>query len=226
MADENPDDNNFEFIKFLPEGDQKTKSSRDYTGKGQAKYANNEIYEGDYVDGKRNGKGKYNYANGDLYFGDFINNVKHGIGKLTYKEKGDYFGQWENGKRHGEGIFTYPNKDQYSGWWAFGKKEGNGTYIYNDTGMRLVGQWKENKFVSGRWILPNGTYYEGEFDNNKPNKVGVWYFKNGNKIQGTYNQKIIPNDDPDDKKLNIEMKWASNGYLYQNADLVNAHEKF
>lgn len=34
MADENPDDNNFEFIKFLPEGDQKTKSSRDYTGKG------------------------------------------------------------------------------------------------------------------------------------------------------------------------------------------------
>lgn len=51
MGDENPDDNNFEFIKFLPEGDQKTKSSRDYTGKGLAKYANNEIYEGEYVDG-------------------------------------------------------------------------------------------------------------------------------------------------------------------------------
>lgn len=80
--------------------------------------------------------------------------------------------------------------------------------------------------MKGRWVLPNGTFYEGEFENNKPNKVGTWQFKNGNTISGTYKQNIIPNEDPDDKKLNIDMKWSSNGYLYQNAHSINRHEDF
>ncbi len=46
--------------------------------------------------------------------------------------------------------------------------------------MRLVGDWADNKLVTGRWILPNGTYYEGQFSDNKPNGQGTWYFKNGN----------------------------------------------
>lgn len=115
---------------------------------------------------------------------------------MVYKEKGEYYGQWQNGRRHGEGIFTYPNKDVYSGWWAFGLKAGNGTYIFADTGMRLVGDWKENKFVSGKWVLPNGTVFEGSFENNKPSGEGTFYFKNGNNVVGTYKQTIIPNDDP------------------------------
>lgn len=51
MGDENPDDIAFEFIKFKPEGEEKTKSSREYTGRGLAKYANNEIYDGEYNEG-------------------------------------------------------------------------------------------------------------------------------------------------------------------------------
>lgn len=126
------------------------KSSRDYTGKATAVYANAEIYEGDFVGGVRQGKGKYTYANGDKYEGDFVANKKHGIGKLSYagkpKEgddegkvvgKGDYYGHFENGRRHGEGLFTYPNKDIYSGWWKYGKKNGIGTYVFNDTGMKV-----------------------------------------------------------------------------------------
>ena len=40
--------------------------------------------------------------------------------------------------------------------------------------MRLLGEWKDNKIAQGRWIFPNGTYYEGEFENNKPTKNGTW----------------------------------------------------
>jgi len=40
--------------------------------------------------------------------------------------------------------------------------------------------------VEGRWILPNGTYYEGKFANNKPVNEGKWYFKNGNICNGVY----------------------------------------
>ena len=35
--------------------------------------------------------------------------------------------------------------------------------------MKLIGEWKENTIIGGRWIFPNGTYYEGKFTNNKPN---------------------------------------------------------
>jgi radial spoke head protein 1 len=183
-------------FQFTPENGKAGNSSRDYTGRGLAQYPNNDQYDGQYVDGIRNGKGKYAYANGDKYDGDFKNNLKHGIGRLIYKDKGEYYGQWENGLKHGEGTYTYANKDSYSGWWQFGKKHGRGNYTYSDTGMRLVGEWKDNKLVKGRWIFPNGTYYEGEFENNKPTKTGTWYFKDGNNLQGNYNQTIIPNEDP------------------------------
>jgi len=39
-------------------------------------------------------------------------------------------------------------------------------------------------------MLPNGTYYEGAFTNNKPNGNGVWYFRNngqkGNQLEGSF----------------------------------------
>ncbi len=81
-------------------------------------------------------------------------------------------GYFQHGKRHGEGIFTYPNKDVYSGMWKHGKKSGQGVYVYNATGIKLMGEWSEGLIKSGRWILPNGVYYEGEFENNKPTKNG------------------------------------------------------
>lgn len=183
-------------FQFTPEGGKPGNSSRDYTGRGLAQYPNNDQYDGYYADGVRNGKGKYAYANEDKYDGEFRNNRKHGIGRLTYKDKGEYYGQWENGLKHGEGTYTYANKDTYSGWWQFGKKHGKGNYTYSDTGMRLIGEWKENKIVQGRWIFPNGTYFEGDFENNKPTKNGTWHFKDGNHLDGVYQQTIIPNEDP------------------------------
>jgi hypothetical protein len=105
---------------------------------------------------------------------------------------------------------VYANKDIYSGWWTFGKKQGQGTYTYSETGTKLVGEWTENQFVKGRWIFPNnGTYYEGAFTNNKPNGDGVWNFSNGNIAPGNYKQTIIPNEDPDDKKVNLKLEYQS-----------------
>lgn len=50
MADDQQEEN-FDFTQITKEGEIKCKSSRDYTGKGIAKYANNEIYDGEYIDG-------------------------------------------------------------------------------------------------------------------------------------------------------------------------------
>ena len=46
--------------------------------------------------------------------------------------------------------------------------------------MKLFGEWKEGKIIKGKWVYPNGTFYEGNFENNKPKGSGEWKFKNKN----------------------------------------------
>lgn len=38
----------------------------------------------------------------------------------------------------------------------------------------------------GKWIFPNGTVYEGPFENNKPCGNGKWSFENKNFVVGEY----------------------------------------
>lgn len=53
---------------------------------------------------------------------------------------------------------------------------------------QLFGSWKDNEIVDGRWVFPNGTYYEGGFANCKPNGKGKWVFKDGNVVTGFFKQ--------------------------------------
>ena len=52
--------------------------------------------------------------------------------------------------------------------------------------MKLFGLWKVGQIYNGKWIYPNGMFYEGKFENNKPNGPGKWNFKNGNVLEGEY----------------------------------------
>ena len=131
-----------------------------------------------------------------MYDGAWTDNNKDGIGKMTYKDQGTYYGYWKEGKRSGEGVFTYPNQDLYSGNWANGNKEGQGTFIFFETGMKMFGTWKEGNFMEGKWIFPNGTYFQGKYDNNRPKGKGTWHFKNGNEVEGDYSQMTKVDPDP------------------------------
>lgn len=101
-------------------------------------------------------------------------------------------------------MLTYPNKDIYSGNWKSGKKHGQGTYVFNATGMKYVGEWVENRFLKGQWLYPNGTYFEGNFQNNKPKGMGRWVLANGNTVEGHYDQIIVPTDE---KRLETQLVW-------------------
>jgi hypothetical protein len=46
------------------------------SGKGVYKFANGDMYTGNFTNGKKNGVGKYNYANGDIYEGEWKNDLK------------------------------------------------------------------------------------------------------------------------------------------------------
>jgi hypothetical protein len=239
MAD---DDGELKYY-FVTENGEKKTMSIGYTGKGQAYYPNAEFYDGDFAEGIRDGRGKYNYKNGNVFEGEWRSNLKHGIGKMIYNRHGEYQGYWENGRRHGEGVFNYPNGDIYSGWWKFGEKEGTATYLFKETGMKIQGQWTQGQIKCGKWIYPNGTYFEGDFENNKPKGMGVWHFKNGNVLEGEYEHKAKGEDDEEEEpaaeeeegeedesmpkvvKPKFDLVWHSNTNIAQSAAFVNSVEQ-
>lgn len=47
--------------------------------------------------------------------------------------------------------------------------------------------------------------------------------KNGNQISGSYKQTVIPNEDPEDQKINIKLDWQAKVGLLEAASEVNKH---
>ena len=172
------------------------------------------------------------YESGNRYEGDWKNNKKHGIGKMKYINVGEYQGYWENGHRHGEGIFTYANGDVYSGWWRFGNKHGTGTYSFSKNGMKLYGVWEEGNLKVSKWIFPNGTFYQGGFENNKPSGAGEWHFENGNTVKGSFSQKKKEEEEDEDlgegqvPKPKFDVSWATDTGIAHSAAQINTVEQF
>lgn len=63
--------------------------------------------------------------------------------------------------------------------------------------MKMFGEWSAGQIKSGKWVYPNGVFFEGQFENNKPIGEGSWHFKNGNKLEGAYAQKPAAIEDDD-----------------------------
>ena len=66
------------------------------------------IFEGEYLDGKRNGKGKEYNEDGSLkYEGEYLNGEKSGKGKEYYHGTLQFEGEYLKGKRNGKGKEFY-----------------------------------------------------------------------------------------------------------------------
>eukprot|EP00658_Telonema_sp_P-2_P018157 TRINITY_DN17124_c0_g1_i2.p1 TRINITY_DN17124_c0_g1~~TRINITY_DN17124_c0_g1_i2.p1 ORF type:complete len:154 (-),score=52.51 TRINITY_DN17124_c0_g1_i2:58-519(-) len=78
---------------------------------------------------------------------------------------------------YGQGMFYFLNGDVYSGEWADGKKHGFGTYRFA-AGGEYRGEWSKGVFTDGQWIMKDGIYFEGKFDNkNRPcDAAGTMHF--------------------------------------------------
>lgn len=138
------------------------------TGKGTLKFTDGCVYEGDFLDGKRIGKGKLTWPNGDIYEGDFLDDKITGNGKLT-KANGDiYECEFMDGKVNGKGKLTFTNGSIYEGELVDNAITGKGTFTY--TFMGVVIRVDEGNFVNGtlnghgKRTLP-GMVYEGNFVN-------------------------------------------------------------
>lgn len=83
-------------------------------GKGKFIYADESIYDGDWVNGERTGKGIFIWGKGkwegDRYVGDFINGFRTGYGKYIKKDGTIQEGKWINNVFQGDEVASSNTK--------------------------------------------------------------------------------------------------------------------
>ena len=137
------------------------------------------IFEGEYLNGKRNGEGKEYDKDGRLIFeGEYLLNRKwngksydnkgnilyeliDGNGKVREFNKMYYEGDYFHGEKSGEGILYYiPEIIRFEGKFFNGKKNGFGIEYDNDEDVIYEGEYLNGEWWNGKEI---GEY---EYDNN------------------------------------------------------------
>ena len=145
------------------------------------------IYEGEFLNGKRNGKGKEYYDDTDsIYEGEFLNGEKNGKGKEYFNEGNLIFeGEYLNNKRwNGNGYYT-DNKIIYI------LKNGNGSVIeLNSNGtLKFVGEYLngEKNGIGKEYNKDGKLIFEGKYVKDKKNGEGIEYGFYGNvEFKGEY----------------------------------------
>ena len=144
------------------------------------------IFSGIYLNGERKKGKEYNYEGNLVYEGEYLNGKRNGKGRIYYgnnlptlKYEGEFF----NGKKHGKGIeYDIDKHLKYEGEFLNGKKHGKGKeYIYKFTFT-----------LYGKYIEQNYLLFAGEYFNDYKVK-GKEYYANGKlKFEGEYlfNKKL------------------------------------
>ena len=133
-----------------------------------------EVYTGEWDEsrGMRHGHGSMRYANGDVYEGEFENDKRHGRGVLicSVTNKGGtetsttrYDCQWVNDQRHGDGICAYADGRLYEGQWADNQRHGLGVCVYAD-GSHYQGSWQHDTRQGRGTMQCNEWQYTGNWE--------------------------------------------------------------
>lgn len=121
-------------------------------GRGKYIWANGNVYDGNWVDGKCTGKGRISWSSGASFDGEWKDN-QMSEGKYSYADGSVYEGSFKNGKRDGYGKRIYTSGDKYEGRWQSGSRNGKGVYTWAD-GDVYDGEWKDDKRCGvGRMVM-------------------------------------------------------------------------
>lgn len=128
----------------------------------EVKYPNGDYYNGGWKKGQPNGIGKMIYVNGDTYEGNWKDGEQDGFGKMTYDYGDIYEGNWKDGEPNGIGKMQYANGCIYEGEWVTGEAIGQGKCTDKFKNI-FEGHFEKDRPRTGKLILKDGGYSEGEF---------------------------------------------------------------
>jgi hypothetical protein len=85
------------------EGERNEAGQRE--GAGTMRYADGDVYEGQWANGREEGRGTYRWAHGDVYDGEYRDGFREGQGVLSYASGHMYVGQHRADRREGRGYY-------------------------------------------------------------------------------------------------------------------------
>lgn len=182
-------------------------------GYGMCKYANGDLYEGEWRHDKKSGMGVMKFYRDGIYCGHFSDDRPCGIGSMRFPNGDVFEGEFRKGLFHCKrGVFKFANGDIYEGEFVSGKRTGQGEYRYRHgkrdgdcyeghffedmkdgqgkysfaSGDVFEGKWRAGKKYKGKYSYKGGAVYDGHFENNKKNGHGIFYFTSGDRYDGNF----------------------------------------
>ena len=164
-----------------------TKGHRE--GYGRVLNHGNNVYEGDFKNGKLEGEGIC-IERGIKYKGMFKNGLKSGDGREEWPDKSFYCGQFEKNLKHGNGKFSWSNGNEFEGDFEDGNISGEGTFKWKN-GKEYKGHWKNNKMHGyGEFKWPNGKAYKGYYKKDVKHGVGTLVWPDGREYEGQWKKGL------------------------------------
>lgn len=138
------------------------------------------------------GQGKFTSTQGVVYEGSWVDGRREGQGVEIKPDGERYQGNWANNRENGKGKKTWPNGDSYDGEWLAGKMQGTGTFV-KANGERYTGSFSNDE-RSGKGVLtlPSGEVYEGTFKAGKRNGEFKVKLKDGSVVTGVWSDDRAP----------------------------------
>lgn len=147
---------------------------------------NKDIYIGSLDYNKSfKGYGVLYKEDGIKFEGIWENSKLHGIGRYFTNDGGYYIGTFFEGSANGKGVFCRKNNSIYNGYWLNDMPEGEGEESFPD-GSRFKGYYKNGQKVSGKFQWEDGSYYEGELENDKFQGRGLYFWSEGRSYTGEW----------------------------------------
>lgn len=161
-----------------------------FHGHGVYSYTNGSVYEGQWVDGRKQGQGKQMQPDGSVYTGDWRDNQQHGQGRMRWVNGDSYDGQWSDGHMHGKGVFVSANGDRYEGSFVVNQRDGAGV-LTRRNGERFEGHWKTGA-REGKGILtkPGLGVIAGQWSNDTLDGDATVTFSNGERFVGALQNEL------------------------------------
>ena len=140
----------------------------------------------------KDGTGIYMYPSGAKYIGQFKDGEIHGVGTCYYSDGSVYRGEWAHRYPQGNGIKTLQDGRSWEGEWKMGLPVNEEGVVIEDlfpdpepviqSGC-LEGNCEDGK---GLYAYPDGSKYEGEFQNSKPDGEGILTYASGDYYRGYF----------------------------------------
>ena len=132
-----------------------------------------------------NGTGKFRFKDDNIYEGQWKNGKQEGKGKLTLKDGAIYLGDFKAGKMQGKGRFTLVTGDYLEGDFNDDRFEGQGVFIFK-SGIKMGGTYVNNTIKNGYQIYKDSSRYDGDFLANLRDGKGVMQYKDGTQYTGDW----------------------------------------